>query len=34
DLTAIERDLGFRPTITIAEGIPRFVDWFRDYHKL
>jgi UDP-glucuronate 4-epimerase len=24
DLTAIERDLGFRPTITIAEGIPLF----------
>jgi len=34
DLTAIERDLGFRPTITIEEGIPRFVAWFRDYHKL
>ncbi len=34
DLTAIERDLGFRPTTTIAEGVPRFADWYREYHKL
>ncbi|MDA1099343.1 MAG: GDP-mannose 4,6-dehydratase [Proteobacteria bacterium] len=34
DLTAIERDLGFRPTTTIAEGVPRFAAWFREYHKL
>ncbi len=33
DLTDIERDLGFRPTTTIDVGIPRFVDWYRDYHK-
>jgi UDP-glucuronate 4-epimerase len=32
DISAIERDLGFRPTTTIAEGVPRFVDWFRNYH--
>jgi UDP-glucuronate 4-epimerase len=34
DLTAIEHDHGFRPTTPIDEGIPRFVDWFRDYHGL
>ncbi len=34
DLGAIERDLGFRPTTSIDEGIPRFVDWYRDYHKV
>ena len=33
DLGAIERDLGFRPATSIDEGIPRFVDWYRDYHK-
>ena len=32
DISAIERDLGFAPTTTIAEGIPRFVDWYRGYH--
>ena len=34
DLTAIERDLGYRPVTTIGEGIPRFIRWFREYHKL
>ena len=34
DISAISGDLGYAPTTTIAEGIPRFVDWYRDYHKL
>ncbi|MFL6846191.1 MAG: NAD-dependent epimerase [Allosphingosinicella sp.] len=32
DISAIERDLGFAPTTTIDEGVPRFVEWYRDYH--
>ena len=32
DISAIERDHGFRPAVTIDEGIPRFVAWYRDYH--
>ena len=32
DLSATTADLGFRPTTTIDEGIPRFVEWFRGYH--
>jgi UDP-glucuronate 4-epimerase len=32
DISAIERDHGFKPTTTIDEGIPRFVQWYRDYH--
>jgi len=32
DIGAIERDLGFRPTTSITEGIPRFVDWYRGYN--
>ena len=32
DIEASRRDLGFAPTITIDEGIPRFVEWFRSYH--
>ena len=34
DISAIERDHGFRPATGIAEGIPRFVDWYRDYHRI
>jgi UDP-glucuronate 4-epimerase len=31
DISAIERDHGFSPT-TIDEGVPRFVQWYREYH--
>lgn len=34
DISAIQRDLGFEPTTAIAEGIPRFIAWYRDYHGL
>ena len=34
DISAIERDLGFRPTTSITEGVPRFVDWYRQYHGI
>ncbi|MBA2770622.1 MAG: GDP-mannose 4,6-dehydratase [Sphingomonas sp.] len=33
DISAIERDHGFRPVTTIDEGIPSFVDWYRSYHS-
>ena len=32
DIDASIRDLGFQPKTTIEEGLPRFVQWFRDYH--
>jgi UDP-glucuronate 4-epimerase len=34
DISAIERDHGFVPTTSIDEGIPLFVDWFKDYHGI
>ena len=34
DISAIQRDLGFSPITSIAEGVPRFVDWFRSYHGI
>ena len=34
DISAIQRDLGFSPTTTIDEGVPRFVAWYREYHGL
>jgi len=34
DISAIERDLGYRPTTPISVGLPRFVDWYRDYRAI
>lgn len=34
DIDAIQRDLGYRPTTAIEAGIPKFVGWFKDYHRL
>lgn len=34
DIDAIGRDLGYRPTTGIREGVPRFVRWFKAYHGL
>ncbi len=32
DITESQRDLGFEPRMTIEEGLPRFVAWYREYH--
>jgi UDP-glucuronate 4-epimerase len=34
DITDTQRDLGFMPTTPIDVGVPRFVAWFRAYHRL
>ena len=34
DIEASTRDLGFVPRTAIDDGIPRFVAWFRGYHRL
>jgi UDP-glucuronate 4-epimerase len=34
DISAIQSDLGFQPTTTIDEGVPRFVQWYRSYHGI
>ena len=34
DIDSITRDIGFRPTTTIDEGVPRFVAWYREYHEV
>ena len=31
DIEAARRDFGFEPKVTIEQGIPRFVDWYRGY---
>ena len=34
DIDPIRADLGFKPTVSAADGFPRFVDWFKRYHAL
>ena len=33
DIEDLARDIGFRPSTTIEDGIARFAAWFREYHK-
>jgi UDP-glucuronate 4-epimerase len=33
DITQAEAKLGFRPTTSIAAGIPKFVKWYQEYHS-
>lgn len=34
DISAIRRDLGYEPKTTIAQGVPRFIEWYRAYHNI
>ena len=34
DIEAIRRDLGFEPTTSIDIGVPKFVEWFKEYNGL
>jgi UDP-glucuronate 4-epimerase len=34
DIDAIRNDLGFEPTTSIDVGVPKFVEWFKDYHGI
>ncbi len=34
DVSALNRAIGYAPKVTVEEGIPKFVDWFRDYYRL
>ncbi len=34
DIASATRDLGFLPRVSIDEGVPRFIAWYREYHYL
>jgi UDP-glucuronate 4-epimerase len=34
DIEASQRDLGFEPSTPIAEGIPKFLAWYRSYYRV
>lgn len=33
DVSKLEADLGYRPQITVQEGVARFVKWYRDFYR-
>ena len=33
DTTALERDFGFTPKITLREGLRKFAEWYNEYYK-
>jgi UDP-glucuronate 4-epimerase len=34
DISLARRDFGFEPKTPLSEGVPRFVDWFKQFHRL
>jgi UDP-glucuronate 4-epimerase len=34
DIAATTREFGWTPRVTVEEGIPKFVEWFRAYNRL
>jgi UDP-glucuronate 4-epimerase len=34
DVDDLMRDVGFKPSTPIADGIARFIEWYRAYHRL
>ncbi|GAA4046971.1 NAD-dependent epimerase/dehydratase family protein [Parerythrobacter jejuensis] len=34
DVSAMKRDFGYAPKISVREGMRRYIDWFRNYHSL
>ncbi len=34
DIDRIHTKLGYKPTTPISEGIPKFIDWYKQYHKI
>ena len=34
DVDDLMRDVDFKPATPIADGISRFIDWYRSYHRL
>lgn len=33
DATALERDFGFRPTITLRQGLRSFAEWYKEFYR-
>jgi len=34
DISDLEKDIGFKPSTSIEEGLGKFVEWYREYYKI
>ena len=34
DTSALERDMGFKPSTTLREGLRRFAEWYKEFYKV
>jgi UDP-glucuronate 4-epimerase len=34
DMSHLEALVGYRPQVSIEEGVGRFIDWFKSYHSI
>ena len=34
DVSVLKAAIGYAPRVTVEEGIPQFVEWFRHYYSL
>ncbi len=34
DITETVRDFGWKPTVSVDEGLPKFIEWFKTYNRL
>ena len=34
EISDTTRDFGWMPKVSVEDGIPLFVDWFKDYNRL
>jgi UDP-glucuronate 4-epimerase len=34
DTSSFEQDFGYKPSISVQEGVERFIDWYRSFYKI
>jgi UDP-glucuronate 4-epimerase len=34
DVDALQQAVGFAPNTPVAEGVKRFIEWYRKYHRV
>jgi UDP-glucuronate 4-epimerase len=32
DITALEKELGYKPKVDVKEGIEKFIKWYREFY--
>ena len=34
DSSALEQSVGYKPSVSVEDGVKQFVDWYRDFYKV